>query len=303
MSSSLVTLSDEFAAVVERTSKYVVSVHGHPRLSASGVIWKPGVIVTAEHSIRRDDEIRVTLPDGKHATARLAGRDAGTDLAVLKIEDSSGLAADVNPGVPRAGEIALAVGRTQNTGISAVVGIISGVGGPWNTWRGGRLDRFIRLDLRLYPGLSGGAIVNAAGECIGIGTAGLSRSSPLAIAAETINRVAAELLEKGHVARGYLGVGLQRIALPEHLKTSLNLPDSRGLIALSVEHEGPAGKAGMVIGDILVALDSKPTQDTDDVQAVLGSEFVGKTVNASIVRGGVLKQVPIVVAERPGGRP
>ncbi|MGD1092142.1 MAG: trypsin-like peptidase domain-containing protein [Bryobacteraceae bacterium] len=303
MSSSLVTLSDEFAAVVERASKYVVSVHGHPRLPSSGVIWKPGVIVTAEHSIRRDDEIRVTLRDGKPATARLAGRDAGTDLAVLKIEDSSGPAADVHPGVPKAGEIALAVGRTQNTGVSAVMGVISGVGGPWNTWRGGRLDRFIRLDLRLYPGLSGGAIVNAAGECIGIGTTGLSRSSPLAIAAETISRVANELMEKGHVARGYLGVGLQRIALPEHLKASLNLADSRGLIALSVEHEGPAGKAGMLIGDILVAIDSKPMRDTDDVQAVLGSEFVGKTVTASIVRGGVLKQMPVVVGERPGGRP
>jgi S1-C subfamily serine protease len=303
MSSSLVKLSNEFAAVVERASQYVVSVHGHPRLPSSGVIWKPGVIVTAEHSIRRDDEIRVTLPDGKHATARLAGRDAGTDLAVLKIEDTGSEAATINPDVPKAGDLVFAVGRTQNTGVSAVMGIISGVGGPWNTWRGGRLDRFIRLDLRLYPGLSGGAIVNAAGDCIGIGTAGLSRSSPLAIAAETIHRVATELLEKGHVARGYLGVGLQRIALPEHLKTSLNLADAHGLIALSVEHEGPAGKAGMVIGDILMALDSKPMRDTDDVQAVLGSEFVGKTVNASIVRGGVLKQVRIVVAERPGGRP
>jgi S1-C subfamily serine protease len=302
MSSALVTLSNEFAAVVERASKYVVSVHGHPRLPSSGVLWKPGVVVTAEHTIRREDEIRVTLPDGNQVTARLAGRDAGTDLAVLRVEDA-GAQAEIHQGAPKAGDLALAVGRTQNTGVSAVMGIISGVGGPWNTWRGGRLDRFIRLDLRLYPGLSGAAVVNAAGECIGIGTVGLSRSSPLAIAAETINRVATELLEKGHVARGYLGVGLQRIALPEHLKTSLKLADSHGLIALSVEHDGPAGKAGMVIGDILVALDSKPMRDTDDVQGILGSEFVGKTLAASIVRGGVLVPLPIVVGERPGGRP
>jgi S1-C subfamily serine protease len=298
MSNALVTLSNEFAATVERAGKYVVSVHGHSRMSSSGVLWKPGVIVTADHTVRRDEDLRATLPDGRTVTAELAGRDPGTDLAVLKVE--AGSAAEVDEtSAPKAGDIVFAVGRTRNTGVSAVMGIISGIGGPWNTWRGGRLDPFIRLDLRLYPGLSGAAIVNAAGKLIGIGSAGLSRSSPLAVPAATVARVAKELLEKGHIARGYLGIGLQPVALPEHLKTSLNLPEARGLIALSVEQTGPCGKAGVVIGDILVTLDSKPMRETADVQAFLFPEYVGKTVRASIIRGGGLIEIPIVVGERP----
>ncbi len=298
MSNVLVTLSNEFAQTVDRASKYVVSVHGHARMSSSGVLWKPGVIVTADHTVRRDEDLRVTLPDGRTVTAELAGRDPGTDLAVLKVEAGSTAEVD-ETSAPKAGDIVFAVGRTRNTGVSAVMGIVSGVGGPWNTWRGGRLDPFIRLDLRLYPGLSGAAIVNSAGKVIGIASAGLSRSSPLAIPAAAVARVANELLEKGHVARGYLGMGLQPVALPEHLKTSLNLPEARGLIALSVEQTGPSGKAGLVMGDILVILDSKPTRDTADVQAFLFPEYVGKTVRASIIRGGALMEIPIVIGERP----
>jgi len=300
MSNTLTTLSNELATVVERTSRYVVGVHGHPRIPSSGVLWKPGVVITAEHALRRDDGIRVTLADGSTVTASLAGRDAGTDLAVLRIEHPS-------EGIERidaaaAGDLVLAVGRTQNTGVSAVLGIISGVGGAWNTWRGGQLDRFIRLDLRLYPGLSGGAIVNASGHLIGMGTAGLSRTSPLAVPIATIDRIAGELLAKGHVARGYLGIGLQPVALPEHLKSSLHLAQGQGLIALSVEPEAPAGRAGVVIGDILVALDEKAVSDTDDVQAALAPGSVGKTMQASIVRGGELKDIPIQITERPRRR-
>ncbi len=298
MSNALVTLSNELAASIERAGKFVVSVHGHSRMSSSGVLWKPGVVVTADHTVRRDEDLRVTLPDGATVKAELAGRDPGSDLAVLRIEGGSAAEVD-EASAPKAGEIVFAVGRTRNTGVSAVVGIISGVGGPWNTWRGGRLDPFIRLDLRLYPGLSGAALLNAAGKIIGIASAGLSRSSPLAIPAATVARVAKELLEKGHIARGYLGIGLQPVALPEHLKTSLNLADGRGLIALSVEQTGPCGKAGLVMGDILVALDSKSMRDTTDVQAFLFPEYVGKSVRASIIRGGALMEIPIIVGERP----
>jgi S1-C subfamily serine protease len=294
MSNTLIALSNELAAAVERASKSVVAVHGHPRIPSSGVLWKPGIIVTAEHTLRRDDEVQVTFPDGKTAKAAIAGRDAGTDLAVLKVDHPHTVEIDETP---RTGDLALAVGRTQNTGVSAVMGVISGVGGEWNTWRGGRLDQFIRLDLRLYPGLSGGAVINAAGKLTGIATAGLSRSSPLSIPVATIQRVTKDLIEKGHVAHGYLGIGLQPVALPEHLNSS-----ARGLIVLSVEKDGPGSKAGLVMGDILVALDGKPVTDTDDVQAVLSSDFVGKTLRASILRGGEPKDVAMVVGERPHGR-
>jgi S1-C subfamily serine protease len=199
------------------------------------------------------------------------------------------------------------VGRSQETGVSAAMGVISNVSGPWHTWRGGRIDQFLRLDVGLYPGASGGAVVNAGGKLIGIATAGLSRTSALAIPALTINRVVEELLRKGHVARGFLGVGLQPIVLPEHLRTKLDLPTrpkggAGGLIVLSVEPDGPAGRAGIVLGDVLVAMDGKRVADTDDVQEFLGGEHVGTPVKASVVRGGELTSVAVTIGERPRRR-
>jgi S1-C subfamily serine protease len=300
MDNALVALSNELAATVERAGKHVVSVHGHPRISSSGILWKPGVIVTSEHMLRRDDDVRVTLPDGSQVTATIAGRDAGTDLAVLKVESESSNV-DTEAAL-QAGNLVLAVGRSRDSGVSAALGVISNIADAWNTWRGGRVDRLIRLDLRLYPGSSGAAVVNAAGKLIGMATSALSRTSPVTIPVSTIERITKELLEKGHVARGYLGVGLQPVGLPEHLRTKHKLAEASGLIVLSVEQEAPAGKAGLVIGDILVALDGKPVDDTGDVQAVLGPEFLGKTLRASVVRGGELREVSIVVGERPRRR-
>jgi S1-C subfamily serine protease len=144
-------------------------------------------------------------------------------------------------------------------------------------------------------------VISASGKFLGIATSSLSRIAPLAIPVSTIDRVATALLEKGHVARGYLGVGLQPISIPEHLKSKLKLAEGRGLIALSVEPDGPAAKAGLVIGDILVAFDSKPVADTDDVQAALGADSAGKTLRASIVRGGELREVSVTIGERPRG--
>ncbi len=265
-------------------------------MASSGVVWKTGVIVTAEHTLRRDEDIRITLPDGKTVAAEIAGRDPGTDLAILRAETGGAAAAVLNQGTLQAGNLILAIGRSQETGVSAALGVISSVSGPWHTWRGGRVDQFIRLDLGLYPGASGGAIVGVDGSIAGIATGGLSRTSPLAIPTQTVERIAAALLDKGHIARGYLGVGLQPVSLPEHLK------QKTGLIVLSVEPNGPAGKAGVVIGDVLLSLDGKTVSDTGDVQAVLGSEYVGKAVTASIVRGGSQAELTITIGERPRRR-
>jgi len=164
------------------------------------------------------------------------------------------------------------------------------VSGSWRTWRGGRLDNYIRLDLTLYPGSSGGVAVNTAGEAIGIATSNLSRIAGVAIPAVTIDRVVDEILARGRVARGYLGVGLQPVELPDHHK---------GLIVLSVEPQGPAGKAGLLIGDSLIALDGKPVPDTDDIQSVLESHGVGQPVEAEVLRGGASKKLAITIGERP----
>ena len=308
MENPLIALSLTLAATSERAGQSVVAVNARWRNSSSGVIWRNGVIVTADHTIRREEEIRVTLPDGRNAVAELAGRDPGTDLAVLKVDTAD--AATARPATPdsvHTGNLALAIGRSEQTGVNAAMGVVSNASGPWHTWRGGKLDRFLRLDIGLYPGVSGAAVVDAESKLIGIATAGLSRTTLLAIPAATIDRVTDELLRQGHIAHGYLGVGLQPIPWPEHLRTKLKFPSGSkggtgGLIVLSVEPNGPAGQAGVVIGDILVALDGRPVTGTDDVQEFLSGEFVGKPLKASLVRGGELMEKTITVGERPRRR-
>jgi S1-C subfamily serine protease len=288
MPTELAAFSSELAAIVEKSAPSVVAVHARPRFPSSGVFWRPGVIVTAEHTIRREDEITVTLPDGSNAPATLAGSDPGTDLAVLKAEFPAPLLKPAGPTV--AGQIALTVGRSPDSGVNATMGIVSAVSGDWRTWRGGRLDQYIRLDLTLYPGSSGGAVVNVAGETLGIATSALSRIAGVAIPSATIDRVVDQILTRGRVSRGYLGVGLQPVELPDHRKA---------LIVLSLAPEGPAALAGVLMGDILVSLAGAPVADTDDIQTALESHPVGQPVEAGIVRGGVSETIHITVGERP----
>src|SRR5450432_340240 len=289
MANELAALSNELAAAVEQAGRTVVAVHARPRFSSSGVFWRSGVIVTAEHTVRREEEISVTLPDGKNAPATLAGTDAGTDIAVLKADWAGPLNAR-SGGDPVAGNLALCIGRSEDSGVNATMGIVSAVSGAWRTWRGGRLDHYIRLDLTLYPGSSGGAVINTAGETIGIATSALSRIAGVAIPAATVDRVVDELLTRGHVSRGYLGLGLQPVELPDHHK---------GLIVLSVEPEGPSAKAGVLIGDIVLSLGGTAAGDTDDIQIALEGIAVGQSVEAEVLRGGVSRKIAITVGERP----
>jgi S1-C subfamily serine protease len=300
MSSTLAVLSNDLAGAVEKAAPFVAAVNGRTRFPSSGVIWRPGVVVTAEHSLKRDDDLSVTLPDGRKADAILAGRDAGTDIAVLKVEGASAEPEFAPQGSVKTGNLALAVARSAELGVNATMGVISALGGPWGTWRGGRLDQYIRLDVSLFPGSSGGAVIDTAGRIIGIATSALSRAAGVAIPAATIDRVTGELLSRGRIARGYLGVGLQPVGLPEHLINKLKLGASTGLIVLQAESSGPAERAGVLVGDVLLSLEGKPVEDVQDLQAVLGSDSVGKTLKAAILRGGQLIEASIAVGERQG---
>ena len=289
MANELTALSSELADVVGKVGKWVVAVDARPRFGSSGVLWRPGIVVTAEHTIRREEEITVTLPDGATVQATVAGSDPGTDLAVLKVDGGAAESPALAAAEPVPGNLALSIGRSPDSGVNATMGIVSAVSGSWRTWRGGRLDRYIRLDLTLYPGSSGGLVVNTKGEAIGIATSALSRIAGLAIPASTVDRVVEEILSRGHVARGYLGVGLQPVELPDHHK---------GLIVLSLEPEGPAAKAGVLIGDVVVTLAGTAADSTDDIQTVLEKHAVGQTVPAGLVRGGVALNIGIVIGER-----
>jgi S1-C subfamily serine protease len=296
----LTAISDSLAEAVERAAPAVVAVHARHRFSSSGVWWRPGVAVTADHTIKQEEEISLTLPDGRDVAAKLAGRDPGTDVAVLRVEGADAPPPEFAPAdTGKVGHVVLALGRSRESGVCATMGVISALAGPWHTWRGGQLDRYVRLDLTLYPGSSGGAVIDASGRVLGIATSALSRLAGVVIPVSTVERVAEQLLSRGRVPRGYLGVGLQPVGLPAHLISKLKLSSQTGVIVLMAEPGGPAERAGVLVGDVLLALDGQPVNDVRDVQGVLGAEYVGKTVQALILRGGELTEAGIVVAERP----
>jgi S1-C subfamily serine protease len=209
---TLLSLSNDLASAVEHAARAVVAVHGRPRLPSTGVHWRPGIVVTAEHTVRADEEIRVAWADGRTAPASLVGRDPGTDLAVLRVGETDWPVAEVGDSASlKVGHVVLAVGY----GPRASWGVVSALGGAWRTWRGGEVDRLVRIDLVLYPGFSGGPLVDAAGKVAGLVTSGLSRHLELAVPVSTVGRVVDELLTTGRISRGYVGLGLQPVALPE----------------------------------------------------------------------------------------
>jgi S1-C subfamily serine protease len=299
MTNALSTLSEHLAATVEKAGQSAVSVHARPRIGSSGVHWSPGIIVTASHTIHRDQGIRVTIPGGSTLDAELVGRDAGTDLAVLRVPDLKiPVAARAENASLQSGNIVLSVGRFKDS-VSAAFGVISSISGPSPTARGGRLDRVVRLDIALHPGAAGGAVVDASGALIGIATAVLSQVSVFAIPLETIARVTETLLKHGRIPSGYLGVGLQPVALPQPLRSELQLQASAALIAVSVDEDAAAGRAGMIIGDILLELGGRPAHEPEQVQQLLGPDSIGKKLNARILRGGKTLELDITVGERP----
>jgi S1-C subfamily serine protease len=302
---SLVDLSRRMGEAVDLVSPSIVAVDARPRVRTSGVIWRPGVVVSTNHTVRRDEEITVTTHDGRELAATLAGRDAGTDLAVLRVEGhdagaNNAPAQVADASMLKVGHLVLAVGRAQpERGVGASFGIVGMTGEGWRTWRGGEIDRLIRPDVSVFIGFSGGALVDVEGRIVGINTTGLARGAGLTIPALTVDRVVDQLLTQGRVARPYLGIGMHPVSLPEKLREKFNLPQATGLMMLSVEADAPAEKAGIIIGDILLALGDTPVADTDDVQATLAGKEVGNSAKAKILRGGEVKEVEIILGERP----
>ena len=298
--------SAQITAAVASVADSIVAIDARPRVATSGVIWREsGIIVSTNHTIRRDENITVAIESGKTVEATLVGRDAGTDLAVLKINDeetgkSLKPAEIAEAAEAKVGSVILAVGRTgAESGVSASFGIINQVGGAWQTWRGDKIERFIGLDAAIYLGFSGGALLNPEGKVIGINTSAFGRGLALTIPAETVNRVVDVLLAKGRIARPFLGIGTQAVPLSESLREKLNLSQPSGLMILTVETGGPAEKAGLLIGDVLLSLNDKPTLEPTSVQFTLSGQTAGDVFKAQILRGGEqLKEVEITLGER-----
>jgi S1-C subfamily serine protease len=304
MSSELIELSNALAHATDRAAASAVAIHTESRGSSSGVIWRAGVIVTSEYALRRDEEIRVTLPDGSVALATLVGRDPSTDLAVLKCAETGTAVAEFGDVASiKPGSLALVVGRTRASGPVAALGVVSLVAPERRTWTGASLAPYIRLDVSLQPTAVGGVVIDAHGSAVGIATPRFARFGAIAVPAPVVNAVVNTLLQKGRIPHGYLGVGLQPVRLPDALRQSLQHGEKTAAIVLEVEPEGPAHKAGIVIGDIFVSLGGYAVARLEDVHSQLHGSAIGKPLALKFVRGGAVQEASLVVAERShGGR-
>jgi S1-C subfamily serine protease len=302
MASQLVELSNALASTTERAAATVVAVHSEARGSASGVVWRPGVIVTSEHALHRDEEIRVTLADSRVVQATLVGRDPSTDLAVLKCAEATTAIANAgDPTTLKPGSLILAVGRTRASGPVAAFGVVSLVANERKTWTGVSLTPYVRLDVSIQPTAVGGAVVDANGKIFGVITPRFGRFGSTLTPATIVNNVVDTLLEKGRIPRGYLGVGLQPVRLPEALRQTLKRDERTAVIVLEIEPDSPANRAGLMIGDIVVSLGGNTVSRLEDIHSRLHGSAIGKPFAIGFVRGGALQETEITVAERPHG--
>lgn len=294
--SELTNFSNALTSAVEKGGASTILVDARKRYPASGIAYAEDLVLTADHVVTRED-IKVTLPDGKSLAATVAGRDAGSDLALLKLAEKVLTPAKTSSEV-KVGQLVLALGRPNASGIQASWGIVTAIAGPARTHRGGLLDEYIQTETTPYPGFSGGPLVNTEGEVLGLNTSGLTHGSALTIPVNVAWRIAGELAKHGSVKRGYLGVRTQPVEIPEAARKSLKRDQTSGLLVLWLEENGPAQQGGLFVGDTIVAIANQPVSDPDDLFAALNSETVGKSVAVEVLRGGKPETVNVKVGER-----
>ena len=294
----LIELSDALADAAEKAGKSTVLVSARRRMPASGIAYASDLILTADHIVEREEDIKVILADGTEVPAKVAGRDAGTDLAVLKLERAAATAAEVTKSPARLGQLALVLGRPSPDGIEASLGTVSAIGGPTRTGRGGMLDRYIRTDSISYPGFSGGPLVAADGTVLGINTSGLSNGGAITIPADIAWKIAETLVQNGRIKRGYLGIRSQTVEISNASQQALKREQSTGLLIVGVENDSPASKGGFIVGDILVAVAGVPILHHDELFTRLNGDVVGEATPIEILRGGQPQTLNVQVGER-----
>jgi S1-C subfamily serine protease len=286
-SNAFAALSDHLAASVAAAAARVVAVHGHGPRRPSGLVWREGLVVTAEELLDGGDDLSVTLPNGTTVKAELVGRDPTTDVALLKV--ATGPAGEWRAApIPSVGSLALAVGRGEASPIAAL-GVVGEVGEAWRSQQGGRIDARLRLGLKLAGAAEGGAVVAPDGGLIGMAVNG-PRHRAMAIPAATLARSVAALLEKGYVARAYFGAALQGLG-------RRGAPG--GVIVVEVEQGSPAAGAGFMVGDIITTWEGEPVRSVGDLVHRLGTDAVGHTVTLGFLRGGQSSEAACTLGERP----
>jgi len=297
MTNHLTDFSNGLTSAVEKAGASTILVDARKRYPASGIAYAEDLILTADHVVTRDEDIKVLLPDGKSLNATIAGRDPGSDLALLKLAEKVLTPAKTSSDV-KVGQLVMALGRPNNAGMQASWGIVTAIAGPARTHRGGLLDEYISTETTPYPGFSGGPLVNTEGEVLGLNTSGLSRGSSLTIPVKVAWRIAEALAKYGSVKRGYLGVRTQPVEIPEASRKALKREQANGLLVLWLEEGGPAEKGNLLVGDILVAVGDQHVADPDDLFAALNNDTVGKSISVEVLRGGKPETLKVTVGER-----
>lgn len=295
---ALADLSSQLADAVKGAAAYTVAIHARRRIPSSGVVWREGVIVSASHTVRRDGVVRITLADGESVEATVAGRDAATDLVVLRAADlTTPHAPAAAPSAGDVGSLVLAVGRPGRN-VSSSFGIVSAVIGGWRSAQGTRIDEVLRLDLAVYDGFSGGPLVAASGGVIGINNSALARGTAAALPATVVDRVVDELLSSGHIRRPFVGVAVHPVALSSALVSRHQLASEAALLVVSVVEGAPADTSGILIGDVVTQVDGKNVARPVDLLDAFSGVADGASVSVTLLRGGVPHTVSVMPRDR-----
>jgi len=291
----LTQFSEALAECVEATKPHVVAIRlAHDR-HITGIVWQPSIVVTSEQSLPKRDEYEVVAAGGMTATAKVIGRDSASNIAVLRIPEPM-VALPLGSSDVRAGAVVLAIGADGVGGTSARMGIVNIAGSEWHSRQGGLIDRRIVLDLHLSRREEGGPVSDATGRYLGMTTFGPHRQV-LVIPTTTIERIVPLLLKQGRVPRGWLGVALQAVAVPDALVS--NTDQVSGLMVMSIVKDGPAAQAGILAGDIILSVDGTPTHQVRKIARHFGSESIGRKADLRLIRGGTVINVMTPISERP----
>ncbi|HEY9287084.1 MAG TPA: trypsin-like peptidase domain-containing protein [Candidatus Dormibacteraeota bacterium] len=291
--SALKDLSNDLANLVDKASQSVVRVDARRGRAGTGIAWDSGLILTANHVVEQEDDIEVVVGE-KTTKAKLVGRDPATDIALLKADGVSA------PAMPRAkvselkpGQIVIAIGRPGS--LKATFGTISSVSSPWRGWRGSEIEHVVQTNAPLYPGFSGGPLVDVDGRAVGMNSWVFGRGDGRAIAMDVAERVVESLKKDGRIKRPYLGIGTQQVPLPDAVKSQVN--QDSGLLVVAIEPKSPADQAGLLQGDTLVALDASATRTLDDLFSGLRKLAVGSSHALRLIRAGEVKEITVTLGE------
>jgi S1-C subfamily serine protease len=291
----LAQFSNALAARAEAAKNAVVAIRLAHERHMTGMVWQPEIVVVSEQSLPRKDDFELVAPGGSVLTAKIAGRDPGTNIAILRLAEPVA-SPSIASGEPHTGAVALAIGADGAGGASARLGLVNLAGPEWHSSRGGLIDRRIVLDVRLDRREEGGPVFDAAGSCLGMSTFG-PRGQVIAIPTRTIERIVPLLLKDGHIARGWLGVALQAVAVPDALRETAD--QFSGLMVMSVDENGPAAQAGIVAGDIILSLDGTSVHRFRKIARQLGPDSIGRRADLRLIRSGAVMTVQATIAEQP----